>query len=56
MAKFAVHVRYYVDFTKELMIYADDEDLAAEKALDIVSSWDGISDDIEPEVTDVFEE
>ncbi len=54
--KYAVHVKYYVEFTKELMIYADGEDQAEEKALDIVSAWENVSTDAEPKVTDIFEE
>jgi hypothetical protein len=53
--KYAVHVEYYKKYTKELTVYADDEDYAEEKALEIVSTWD-IEDIPEPEVTDIFEE
>jgi hypothetical protein len=38
--------------TKELNVFASDEDAAEEKALEIVSSWD-IDD---PEVVDVTED
>jgi len=54
--KFAVHVRYYIEYTKELTIYGADEAEAEEKAVDIVSAWDNVSDAVEPEVTDIFEE
>jgi hypothetical protein len=54
--KYAVHVKYYIEYTKELTIYAADEAEAEEKAIDIVSAWKNISDDVEPEVTDIFEE
>jgi len=54
--KYAVHVKYYIECNKELTIYAHDEAEAEEKAIDIVGAWNNVSDDVEPEVTDILEE
>ncbi len=49
MPKFSVTV----NMTRKLSVYADDEDEACEKAVDIVLKWDGIED---AEATDAEEE
>ncbi len=53
MSKFSVTVSYTKRFTKELTIYARDEDEATEKAESIVSAWDDVED---VETTDVGED
>lgn len=42
MAQFAVKVA--LTYYKELTIYADDEDEASEKAVDLCSEWKGVED------------
>lgn len=54
--RYTTHVKYYVENTVDLSIFANSEDEAEIKALEIVSGWGNVSDNVEPEVTDIFEE
>lgn len=51
MAKFTVTVEWRK--TRELSVYAKDEDEAEEKVLEMVSTWSGVED---PEVVEVTED
>lgn len=44
MPKYIVEVKFTQERTKEITVYADDEDAAAEKAENIVLGWDDVID------------
>jgi hypothetical protein len=50
MSKFLVKVA--ITYHKELSIFAKDEELAEEKAVEIASAWNGVEDVEVLEVTD----
>ena len=56
MAKFNIDVEYYAKYKKSLTIYADSDDEAEQKALELVTSWNNVTEDIEPEVVSIAEE
>ena len=56
MSKYAVHVEYYAKYEKSLTIYADSDDEAEQKALELVTSWNNVTEDIDPEVVSIAEE
>lgn len=44
MPKYTATVEYHVKYVKDLNIYADDIDLAEEKATELVEGWNGVVD------------
>lgn len=44
MPKFTVEVEFTSTRTKEINVYARDEQEAEEKAVEIVNGWDGVND------------
>ncbi len=44
MPRYKVNVSYHIAYEKDLTIFAADEDLAEEKAVEIVESWNNVID------------
>lgn len=53
MSKYIATVEYHVKFEKEIDVYADNIDLAEEKAVGIVEGWNGV---VDAEVTKIESE
>lgn len=53
MAKFIINAVYHKAFSKELTVYAKNEEEAREKAEEIIGKWDDV---VDIDVTDVVEE
>ena len=51
----AVTVKYYVENTVDVLVHAEDEEAAGEKALERISGWGNVSDDVELEIIDICE-